>query len=178
MRHRSIMSAPHPGRCAVAVGVAFGLTIMGCSSRASTVSSEPGLEDSGGHMAIHASRSPTENGPEPGESFAAPPAPTIPVGTRVPDIRRMEFEEAVMTLRALGMDFGLVTARASAEKQWLVLEQWPAPGSRPPAEGRVSMTVSMGGDSGGGIAGVGGVTCRPEEDDIDEPYCLGKAFRY
>jgi hypothetical protein len=41
----------------------------------------------------------------------------------------------------------------------------------------ISMTVSMG-PGGDGIAGVVGVACRPERDDIDEPYCLGKLIKY
>jgi hypothetical protein len=128
-------------------------------------------------MDVHPSMPAVPVGPEPGEAAASPPAETIPPGSRVPDIREMEFEDAVMTLRALGMDFGFVTARTSREELWVVIEQWPGPGARPPAEGRVSMIVSIG-PEGRGVAGVGGVACKPEEDDIDEPYCLGKLFRY
>jgi PASTA domain len=118
-----------------------------------------------------------ESGPEPGEEFASPPAATIPPGTRIPDIRGMDFEDAVIMLRELGMDFGLVTARNDDEGQWTVIEQTPLPGSAPAADKRVSMVVSIGPEAGG-ISGVGGVACKPEEDDIDEPYCFGKLLKY
>jgi len=119
----------------------------------------------------------TEEGPEPGEEFASPPAATIPPGTRVPDIRGMDFEDAVIALRTLGMDFGLVVARNDAADPWTVLEQSPQPGDAPASNKRVSMVVSMG-TRVAGVSGIGGVACKPEEDDIDEPYCAGKILRY
>ncbi|TMK35408.1 MAG: PASTA domain-containing protein [Actinobacteria bacterium] len=174
MRCPSLVSGSYQPLQVVAV-VVVGSLIVACSSASS--SSRQSSVDTGNRMDIHASRSPSERGPEPGESFASPPASAIPAGTRVPDIRGMEFEDAVTALRTLGMDFGLVTARTDTAKLWVVLEQSPGPGDQPSLGGRVSMTVSMG-PGGDGIAGVGGVACRPERDDIDEPYCLGKAFRY
>jgi hypothetical protein len=158
--------------------IALAFWTVACSSRISSFSShERAVETAGSHMDVHASMAASEGGPEPGETFASPPASVIPADARVPDIRRMDFEEAVIALRTLGMDFGFVNARTSAEKEWVVLQQWPEPGARPPIGGRISMTVSMG-PGGGGVAGVGGVACRPEEDDIDEPYCAGKLLRY
>ena len=130
-------------------------------------------------MDVHPSvaASSQDSGPEPGETFASPPAATIAPGTRVPDIRRMDFEDAVISLRRLGMDFGFIVARTNEAEPWTVLDQSPAPGDAPAADGRVSMVVSMG-PQGAGVAGVGGVACKPEEDDIDEPYCDGKILRY
>jgi hypothetical protein len=174
MRRPSFVSGSYRRLQFVAV---VGSLIVACSSETSSSSTRQTPIDTGNRMDIHASRSPSESGPEPGESFASPPAPAIPAGARVPDVRGMEFEDAVMALRTLGMDFGLVTARTDTAKQWVVLEQSPEPGDGPPRGGMISMTVSMG-PGGAGIAGVGGVACRPERDDINEPYCLGKAFRY
>ena len=173
----SLLSGLYPHLQVVAVAVALGISTVACSSEISTSPARQSPVDTGNRMDIHASRSPSESGPEPGESFASPPASAIPAGARVPDIRGLEFEDAVMALRALGMDFGLVTARTDTAKLWVVLEQSPEAGDQPPRGGMISMTVSMG-PGGAGIAGVGGVACRPERDDIDEPYCLGKAFRY
>jgi len=174
MRRPSLVSGSYRRLQSVAV---VGSLIVACSSETSSPSTRQSPIDTGNRMDIHASRSPSESGPEPGESFASPPASAIPAGTRVPDIRGMEFEDAVIALRTVGMDFGLVTARTDKAKQWVVLEQSPEAGDQPPRGGIISMTVSMG-QGGAGIAGVGGVACRPERDDIDEPYCLGKAFRY
>ncbi len=128
-------------------------------------------------MEVHPSVDPSQTGPEPGETFASPPAHTVPPGTRVPAIGHMDFEDAVVELRTLGMDFGFVTATTSALEPWTVLKQWPRAGAEPPKNGRISMIVSIGPD-GRGVAGIGGVACRPEEDDIDEPYCAGKILRY
>jgi hypothetical protein len=178
LMHRSSLMSESCRRLQVAaVVVGVGLWIVACSSETSTSPARQSPVDTGNRMDIHASMSLSESGPEPGESFASPPASAIPAGTRVPDIRGMEFEDGVKALRTLGMDFGLVTARTDTAKQWVVLEQSPEAGDQPLRGGMISMTVSMG-PGRAGIAGVGGVACRPERDDIDEPYCLGKAFRY
>jgi hypothetical protein len=167
------------------VGITIVLSSSACAGGdAGSVS--PSFGPDANRMEVHASPSielegdgsdPEESGPEPGEEFASPPAATIPADARVPDVRGMTFEDAVIALRTLGMNFGFVSARTSDATQWSVLEQSPDAGAIPPAGGRVSMTVSMG-PGGAGLAGVGGVACRPEEDDIDEPYCEGKLFRY
>jgi hypothetical protein len=157
--------------------------LAGCSTGSSSaVASAPALDDLGGRMDVHpsvasSSEPSVESGPEPGETFASPPAASIPPGTRVPDIRQMDFEDAVISLRRLGMDFGFTIARTNHAAPWTVLEQTPAPGDTPTADGRVSMVVSMG-PRAAGVAVVGGVACKPEEDDIDEPYCDGKILRY
>jgi PASTA domain len=161
--------------------------LTACASGSSLPQSSPQSNDMG-RMDVHPSMAaPTEtsgetesdagSGPEPGEEFASPPAARIPPGTRIPDVRGMDFEDAVITLRELGMDFGLVTARNDDEGPWTVLEQTPLPGSPPAADKRVSMIVSIG-PGRAGISGVGGVACKPEEDDIDEPYCFGKLLKY
>ena len=154
-----------------------------CTSATATASLSPAPND-GNRMDVHASAaaashstSPETPGPEPGETFASPPARTIPPGTTVPAIRGMDFEDGVMTLRAVGMDFGFVVARTSNAQPWTILGQSPAGGAAPPASKRVSMVVSMGPDAAG-VSGIGGVACKPEEDDIDDPYCQGKILRY
>jgi hypothetical protein len=156
-------------------------SMPGCSSETPAAPSSSAVFDAG-RMDVHPSavtsaEPSAEEGPEPGEEFASPPAATIPPGTRVPRIQGMDFEDAVITLRVLGMDFGFVVARASHEEPWTVLEQSPDPGGRPPHGGRVSMVVSIG-PTVAGVAAAGGVACEPEEDDIDEPYCDGKILRY
>jgi hypothetical protein len=172
----------HGTRLGAIVSVAVtAITMAGCSSETPAAPSSSAVFDAGG-MDVHPSAATpaepsAEEGPEPGEEFASPPADSIPPGTRVPRIRGMDFEDAVITLRVLGMDFGFVVARSSHVEPWIVLEQSPGPGGRPPHGGRVSMVVSMG-PGGVGVAGAGGVACEPEEDDIDEPYCDGKILRY
>jgi hypothetical protein len=170
-------------------GLIFVASIVGltacASGGSSAITSSPRSNDMGG-MDVHPSmagpsatdtESQTESGPEPGEAFASPPAATVPPGTRIPDIRGMDFEDAVIALRKLGMDFGFVTARNDAEDPWTVLDQTPLPGGAPAADKRVSMIVSIG-PQAIGISGVGGVACKPEENDIDEPYCFGKLLKY
>jgi hypothetical protein len=155
MRRRPHVSGSYPGVQLAAIVVILGLWTVACSPETPRPASH---EDAGG-MDVRASRSASEEGPqpeegpEPRESAASPPAPTIPAGTRVPDIRTMEFEDAVITLRTLGMDFGFVIGRTDAAEPWEVLEQWPKPGARPPIGGRISMSVSMG-PSGNGVASV------------------------
>jgi hypothetical protein len=164
------------------------LVLCGCSSRSTTSAVSPSFD--AGRMDVHPSsrhqpsaedgssgEEPAEEGPDPGETFASPPAESIPPGARVPRIRGMDYEDAVMALRVLGMDYGFVVARTSPEDPWTVLEQAPGAGDRPASDGRVSMVVSMG-PSAEGVAGAGEVACKPEEDDIDEPYCQGKILRY
>jgi len=158
--------------------------LAACSSGPSAGSLTSGPFDAN-RMDVHASSamgaenhpSSKATGPEPGETFASPPARTIPQGTRVPDVRGMDFEDGVKTLRAIGMDFGFVVARTNDSDPWTILEQSPAPGAPPLTTKRVSMVVSMGGEAAG-VAGIGGVACKPAEDDIDEPYCQGKILRY
>jgi hypothetical protein len=181
------LGAPTRGAAFIALAI---VTLGGCSSHASMPAASAVLEGPD-RMDVHpssgpalqpssedgSSEGPAEEGPEPGETFASPPAESIPPGARVPNVRGMDFEDAVKTLRVIGMDFGFVVARTSGQAQWTVLEQAPTAGDRPPLNGRVSMVVSMG-PSAAGVAGVGGVACKPEEDDIDEPYCQGKILRY
>jgi hypothetical protein len=168
-------------------GLIFAACILGlsaCASGSSAIGSASRSNDTG-RMDVHPSMAraseeeaaPEEDGPEPGETFASPPAETIPPGTLVPDIRGMDFEDAVITLRKLGMDFGFVVGRTSPADAWTVLEQTPQPGDPPAHGGRVAMVVSMGREVSG-VVGIGGVACKPEEDDIDEPYCAGKILRY
>jgi PASTA domain len=104
-------------------------------------------------MEVHASPPVSEEGSEPGEEVASPPAAEIPQGARVPDLHGMEFEDAVISLRKLGMDFGTVVARPSTEELWVVLDQTPSAGGRPLEDGRVAMTVSMGPPEGVGAPG-------------------------
>jgi PASTA domain-containing protein len=156
----------------VQAALVAGLLFTACSS-ASTGSAGVSKMPADTMVRPSLSAEPTEDstGPEPGETFASPPAESIPAGARVPNVRGDEFEDAVASLRTLGMDFGTVVARPSRAGLWVVVDQDPGPGEHPLEDRQVALVVSSG-------RGGRNMACEPERDDIDEPYCLGHLLQY
>jgi hypothetical protein len=105
------------------------------------------------------------------ESHASGPPAAV-----VPDVRGLVFGSAVRQLWRVGIDVDLVLARDSAQPLWNVIEQDPAPGSDTPASGRVNLVLSLHHVGGAGV--IRTVACRPELDELRDPYCGGKLLKY
>jgi hypothetical protein len=105
------------------------------------------------------------------ESLASGPPAAV-----VPDVRGLIFASAVRHLWRDGIDVDLVFARDSTEPLWNVIEQNPAPGSDTPASGRVNLVLSLHHVGGAGV--IQTVACRPELDELRDPYCGGKLLKY
>jgi hypothetical protein len=101
---------------------------------------------------------------------------TGPPAAVVPDVRGLVFAAAVHRLWHAGIDLDLVLARESREPLWNVVEQDPPPGSDTPASGRVNLVLSLHQVGGAGV--IGTVVCRPEMDELSDPYCVGKLVKY
>lgn len=59
--------------------------------------------------------------------------------------------------------------------RWSVISQSPRGGSLLEQGEGVSLTLSMGPHP---PETVDQLACRPEEDELDEPYCIGKLIKY
>jgi hypothetical protein len=143
----------------VCMAVASILLLAGCAPKARTAGSgeSPGF-NAGGPMEVHAS--PTEAA---GEQI------------RVPDVEGEDWEDAAHTVLAAGFEFGNVVAVADRHPRWSVISQSPLGGSLlEPGEG-VSLTLSMGPHP---PEAVDRLACLPEEEELDEPYCIGKLIKY
>ena len=155
MRERGAMAARIPYRL-----VAASLLLAACANQAAPT---PAAESS-----------PPKFGMEVRASL--PPAgteATVPV----PPVVGLEFEDAVNTLRASGLDFGSVYAQPAHGDPWSVIKQNPKPGTLMASGGRVNLILVLQGrpaERGGWSA----VWCIPEADELDNPYCLGKLFKY
>jgi len=139
--------------------VASALLAVGCASSGDSRASggSPGF-NAGGPMEVHAS--PTEAA---GEQI------------RVPDVKGEDWEDAAHTVLDAGFEFGNVVAVADRHPRWSVISQSPQGGSLlEPGEG-VSLTLSMGPHP---PEAVDRLACLPEEDELDEPYCIGKLIKY
>jgi hypothetical protein len=113
-------------------------------------------------MAVHPTIAPT----------VAPSLDTL----LVPDVVGLMFEPAVHRLRRDGFTLGRVFAHVSVRPISSVISQTPVAGSRQEPRIRVDLVLSL-----GRVSGLGGNTiiqCRPEEDELDDPYCLGRLVRY
>jgi hypothetical protein len=146
-------------RSVVCVVVASALLLAGCASSADTRASggSPGF-NAGGPMEVHAS--PTE---APGEQI------------RVPDLKGEDWEDAAHAVLDAGFEFGNVVAVVDRHPRWSVISQSPRGGSLLEEGEGVSLTLSMGPHP---PETVDRLACRPEEDEIDEPYCIGKLIKY
>jgi hypothetical protein len=146
-------------RSVVCAIVASALLLAGCASSADTRGSggSPGF-NAGGPMEVHAS--PTEGG---GEQI------------RVPDVEGEDWEDAAHAVLDAGLEFGNVVAVVDRHPRWSVISQSPRGGSLLGEGEGVSLTLSMGPHP---PEAVDRLACRPEEDDIDEPYCIGKLIKY
>jgi hypothetical protein len=108
---------------------------------------------------------------EESESHASGPPAAV-----VPDVRGLIFASAVRQLWRDGIDVDLVFARDSTEPLWTVIEQHPGPGLDTPASGRVNLVLSLHHVGGAGV--IETVACRPELDELRDPYCGGKLLKY
>ena len=152
---------PHAGamRSVVCVAVASTLLLVGCAPSADNRGSggSPGINP-GGPMEVHAS--PTEAAAE---------------QIRVPDVKGEDWEDAAHTVLDAGFEFGNVVAVADRHPRWSVISQSPSGGSLlEPGEG-VSLTLSMGPHP---PETIDRLACLPEDDELDEPYCIGKLIKY
>jgi len=141
------------------MAVASALLLAGCASSADTRGSagSPGFS-AGGPMEVHAS-------------------PTIAAGAQisVPDVEGEDWEDAAHAVLDAGFEFGNVVAVVDPHPRWSVISQSPQGGSLLEEGEGVSLTLSMGPHP---PEAVDRLACRPEEDEIDEPYCIGKLIKY
>ena len=146
-------------RSVVCVAVASILLLAGCASSAETPASgeSPGF-NAGGPMEVHAS--PTEG---------------VGAEIRVPDVEGEDWEDAAHTVLDAGFEFGNVVAVADRHPRWSVISQSPGGGSLLEPGEDVSLTLSMGPHP---PESVDRLACLPEEEELDEPYCIGKLIRY
>ncbi len=93
----------------------------------------------------------------------------------VPDVRGLPFEDAGKALLHKGFEFGSVVALADNRARWSVISQTPSPGARVPSGSPVNLSLSLGPNP---PEIVHQVACRPEEDELDDPYCVGKLLKY
>jgi hypothetical protein len=146
-------------RSVVCMAVACILLLAGCASGAETPASgeSPGF-NAGGPMEVHTS-----------------PSEAVREQIRVPDVEGEDWEDAAHTVLDAGFEFGNVVAVADRHPRWSVISQSPVGGSRlEPGEG-VSLTLSMGPHA---PESVDRLACLPEEEELDEPYCIGKLIKY
>ena len=146
-------------RSAVCAAVASALLLVGCASSAGSGASggSPGF-NAGGPMEVH-------------------PSPTAAATEqiRVPDVKGEDWEDAAHAVLDAGLEFGNVVAVADSHPRWSVISQSPRAGSLLGHGEGVSLTLSMGPHP---PETVGQLACRPEEDELDEPYCIGKLIKY
>jgi PASTA domain len=102
--------------------------------------------------------------------------PTGPPAAVVPDVEGLVFGSAVRRLWRAGIGVQLVLARSSREPLYDVIEQDPPAGSNTPSAGLVNIVLSLHRTGGAGVLGT--VACKPEMDELDDPYCLGKLLKY
>jgi hypothetical protein len=146
-------------RTTACLTVVSGLLLAGCASGSGTeaTSGTPGF-NAGGPMEVH-------------------PSPTQSAGgeIRVPDVKGEDWEDAAHAVQDAGLEFGNVVAVADAHPRWSVIDQSPPGGSLLNEGESVSLILSMGPHP---PEAVDRLACRPEEDELDEPYCIGKLIKY
>jgi predicted small secreted protein len=174
-----------PGR--VALFVVFALALAACNSGAGT-GADPGhtLPMQNGMdvrrtgmpngMEVRRSADPSAPSADAGGDTSEGPGPTGPPAAIVPDVRGMVFEDAVHRLWRFGIGFDLVFARQHAGRLWSVIQEDPPPRTDTPRAGKINLVIAMPHMHGAGVNGT--VRCKPEADELDDPYCLGKLFKY
>jgi hypothetical protein len=146
-------------RATACVAVVSALVLAGCASK-------PGTEASGG--------SPGFNAAGPMEVHGSP-SEVAGKQVSVPDVKGEPFEDAAHAVLDAGLEFGNVVAVADGHPRWSVIAQSPPAGSLLDEGEGVSLTLSMGPHP---PETVDRLACRPEEDELDEPYCIGKLIKY
>ena len=146
-------------RLTACLAVASALLLAGCASGSGTEASSgsPGFNPAG-PMEVH-------------------PSPTQAAGEqiRVPDVKGENWEDAAHAVLDAGLEFGNVVAVADPHPRWSVISQSPPGGSLLNEGEGVSLILSMGPHPPEAVARL---ACRPEEDELDEPYCIGKLIKY
>jgi beta-lactam-binding protein with PASTA domain len=104
-------------------------------------------------------------------------SPSEGVGRQVsvPDVKGEVWEDAAHAVLDAGLEFGNVVAVADRHPRWSVISQSPPGGSLLNEGEGVSLILSMGPHP---PEAVDRLACRPEEDELDEPYCIGKLIKY
>jgi hypothetical protein len=147
-------------RSVVCAAIASGLLLVGCASSAESSRASGGSPGSnaGGPMEVH-------------------PSATEAAGeqVRVPAVEGEDWEDAAHAVLDAGLEFGNVVAVADGHPRWSVIDQSPAAGSLLHEGDGVSLTLSMGPHP---PEAVDRLACLPEEDELDEPYCIGKLIKY
>ena len=141
------------------MALASALLLAGCASSADSRASGGSPEfNPGGPMEVH-------------------PSPTEAAGAqvRVPDVKGDAWEDAAHAVLDAGFELGNVVAVADGHPRWSVISQSPPGGSLLRQGDHVSLTLSMGPHP---PEAVDPLACRPEEDELDEPYCIGKLIKY
>jgi len=146
-------------RSVVCAAFACAVLLVGCASSADDRSSggSPGF-NAGGPMDVHPSSTKAA-----GEQI------------RVPDVKGEDWEDAAHAVLDAGLEFGNVVAVADRHPRWSVIDQSPPGGSLLNEGEGVSLILSMGPHP---PETVDKLACRPEEDELDEPYCIGKLIKY
>ena len=88
----------------------------------------------------------------------------------------MAFGAAVHRLWRAGIRFRLVYGQASDAPLWSVIQENPTPGSDTPESAAVNLVISMHHELGVGVTTT--VRCKPEAQELADPYCLGKLLKY
>jgi len=146
-------------RSVIRVAVASALLLVGCASKS-------GTEAGGGSPDFNAA-GPMEVHGSPSEGAGKP--------VSVPDVKGEPFEDAAHAVLEAGLEFGNVVAVADRHPRWSVIAQSPAGGSLLQWGESVSLTLSMGPNP---PEAVDRLACLPEEDELDDPYCIGKLIKY
>jgi hypothetical protein len=157
--------------------VVFALVLAACSSGSGT----GGTGRSGPAIGMDVRRSVVSANPaavtsDSTSTNAEQSGPSGPAAAVVPDVRGMVFSAAVHRLWRAGIAFRLVYGRESNRPLWSVIEENPSPGSDTPGSGRVNLVLSLHHQLGAGVIGI--VRCKPEAEQLADPYCLGKLLKY
>jgi len=157
-----------------AAAIAILTLLDGCSSsNVPRVTQSPPIIGMDVHRQVSVSPTPAAasgRDEELGSGASGPPAAVVP------DVRGLVFSAAVHRLWSAGIDVDLVLARESGRPLWSVVEQDPPPGGDTPASGRVNLVLSLHHRGGAGV--IGTVICKPEMDELRDPYCVGKLVKY
>jgi hypothetical protein len=152
--------------------------VPACTSADATTDAEPGPQNAAMdlHRPMATGSDATPGSPVTGEESSEESGVSGPPAAVVPDVRGLVFAAAVRTLWRSGIDVNLVHARQSHAPLWSVIEEDPPAGSDTPGNGTVNLVLSLHRMGGAGVLQT--IACKPEMDELDDPYCLGKLLKY
>jgi hypothetical protein len=171
-------------RVRLLASIVLGVAVTACSAAPGTTAPTPAGPQNGPmdvHRSVAAAAPSDPDGQrvtawqDSGEAEGAS-GPKGPPAAVVPNVEGLVFASAVHRLWQAGIDVQLVIARASHAPRYSVIEQDPGAGSLTPADGVVNLVLSLHRVGGPGVLGT--VACKPELEDLDDPYCLGKLLKY